>query len=98
HRCLLKANPTVRSENQKQLSRTGRRITSSSARLCPVALLEAAPGFFHLGLGGGAVGPGRVPDALARLQLLVHGEEVMDLQPVKLGVVLGSPHVLSPRV
>src|SRR5216683_4514034 len=41
--------------------------------------LQAAPGRLHLGLGGGAVGPGRALDALARLQLLVAHEEVPDL-------------------
>src|SRR5580693_4574972 len=89
---------TVRSEKSKQLFRTGRGITSSSAGLRPLAFLETAPGFFHLGLGGGAVGPGRVPDALARLQLLVDGEEVMDLQPVELGHVLELARVVLPRV
>src|SRR5207344_3574842 len=60
--------------------------------------LQAAPGSLHLGLGGGAVGPGRVPDALARLQRLVHGEEVVDFQPVELGYVLEFAQVLLPRV
>src|SRR5690242_2406606 len=64
----------------------------------PFIFLQAAPGRLDLGLGGGAVGPGRVPDALARLQLLVHGEEVMDRQPVELGYVLELAQVLLPRV
>src|SRR5690349_96236 len=60
--------------------------TSAVSRL--LGGLQPAPGSLHLGLGGGAVGPGRVPDALAWLQRLVHGEEVVDLQPVELGYVL----------
>src|SRR5689334_22306896 len=64
----------------------------------PFIFLQAAPGRLYLGLGGGAVGPGRVPDALARLQLLVHGEEVVDLQPVVLGYVLELAQVLLPRI
>src|SRR5213082_613720 len=63
-----------------------------------LCLPQAAPGRLYLGLGGGAGGPGRVPDSLARLQLFVHGEEVMDLQPVVLGHVLELAQVLLPRV
>src|SRR5204862_6080444 len=64
----------------------------------PGLFLQAAPGRLHLGLGGGAGGPGRVPDSLARLQLLVHGEEVVDLQPVVLGYVLELAQVLLQRI
>jgi hypothetical protein len=64
----------------------------------PRRVLQAAQGGLDLGFGCGAVGPGRVPDALARLQRLVHGEEVVDLQPVELGYVLELAQVLLARV
>src|SRR5579863_7251588 len=62
------------------------RQPGASARLR--ALPQALPRRLHLGLGGDAVGPRRIPHALARLELLVDGEEVVDLQPVELRDVL----------
>jgi len=67
-------------------------------KLGPLALLEAAAGGFYLGLGGGAVGPGGAFDALARLQLLVDQEEVLDLQPVEPRQVVQVLQVLLARV
>src|SRR5580693_9121187 len=88
---------TARSASFKSLFvRTVRGLSSGSAWLR--GLGQAAPGCLHLGLGVGAVGPGRAPDALARLERLVHGEEVVDLQPVELGYVLELAQVLLPRV
>src|SRR5580692_8016208 len=82
--------------NLKDFCPNDRGLTSASPWLR--GLPQAAPGCFDLILGGGAVGPGRVPDALARLERLVHGEEVVDLQPVELRYVLELAHLLLPRV
>src|SRR5580700_8856504 len=86
----------VRRNLKSLFVRTDRGLTSASPWLR--GLPQAAPGCFDFVLGGGAVGPGRVPDALARLERLVHGEEVVDLQPVELGYVLELAQVLLPRV
>src|SRR5581483_5219202 len=59
-----------------------------------VALLSG----FDLGFRGLAVGPGLRLDRLAGLQVLVHLEEVLDLQPVELGHVVDVPQVRHPRV
>src|SRR3954449_3676275 len=52
----------------------------------------------HLVLGLGAADPVGALDGLARLELLVDGEEVLDLQPVELRQVVDVAHVLEPRV
>jgi len=52
---------------------------------------------FHLGFGVGAAGPGRVADALARLEFLVDKKEVLDLEPVELGQVMQVAQVLLSR-
>src|SRR6266699_3489008 len=62
--------------------------TSASAWPRLLGLPQAAPGRLHLGFGGGAVGPGRALDALARFQFLVDQEEVLDLQPVEFGQIV----------
>src|SRR3984957_2263900 len=72
------------------------RQLGASARLR--ALPQALPRRLDLGLGGDAVGPRRVPHALPRLEFLVDGEEVVDLQPVELRNVLELAQVLLPRV
>ena len=59
---------------------------------------QAAPGRFHLVFGGGAAGPGRALDALARFQFLVDQEEVLDLQPVEFGQVVEFAQVFLARV
>ncbi len=61
-------------------------------------LAQAPPGRFDFGLRGDAIGPGRVVDTLAWFQLLVDGEEVVDLEPVELGHVLEFAQLLEPRV
>ena len=61
-------------------------------------LPEAAPGGCHRGFGGGAVGPGRALDALARLELLIDEKEVLDLEPVEFGQVMQVAQVFLTRV
>src|SRR6201986_3340920 len=61
-------------------------------------LAQSLPGCHDLGLGGDTVGPGGVADALAWFQLLVDGEEMMDLETVELGYVLEFAQVTLARV
>jgi tetratricopeptide (TPR) repeat protein len=63
-----------------------------------LVLDEALAGALHLRLGAGAVRPVRALDGLARLQVLVDLEEVLDLQPVEFGDVVDVLQVLLPRV
>ena len=53
---------------------------------------------FDLELGLGAADPVGALDRLPGLELLVDGEEVLDLQPVELRQVVDVAHVLEPRV
>src|SRR5580693_1972249 len=69
-------------------SPNGPRSPPRSARFRPLAVDQPAPGRLDLGLGVPAVGPGPSFDALARFQLLVDQEEVLDLQPVEVGQVV----------
>src|SRR5690606_27173588 len=61
-------------------------------------LLVALVGALDLLLRVDAAGPGGALHALARLQVLVDLEEVLDLQPVELGQVVDVPQVLLARV
>src|SRR5579862_8257939 len=64
----------------------------------PLGLRVALAGELDLGLGGRAVRPAGALDRLARLQVLVDLEEVLDLQSVELGNVVDVTQVLPPRV
>src|SRR5690606_26883595 len=77
--------------------RTARRTTKGGSSVAAL-LLEALVGPLDLGLGVRAAHPVGPLDRLARLQVLVDLEEVLDLQAVELRHVVDVAQVLHARV
>src|SRR5580700_1428808 len=98
--------PTWKRSTPSRAPRPCRRSSSAarspasgpSRRFWLLGLLQAAQGSFYLGFGSGTVGPGLALDALARLELLVDQEKVLDLQPVEPGQVMEVTQVFLTRV
>lgn len=83
------AHTTIGSDNQFIIPNDPWYHFRVSLAVAP-GLPQAVTGCFDLGFGGGAVGPGRAFDALARFQFLVDQEEVLDLQPLATLATVGA--------
>src|SRR5687767_8825918 len=97
-RCTTGSRPTCsagcdgsRSVGVAGTGRLGVRIVAGD-------LLEALPGGDDLALGLVPPHPGGALDGLSGLQVLVDGEEVLDLEPLELREVVDVAQVLLTRV